>query len=176
MTQAETSRAQAAHALQLAERMLDEHVALALRARATELLAKAQEVEVRLPGPAASAPTLRASGAIAELITRSETDPSNTTEDYREQRIRTKAFYIWLDEGCPEGRAEAHWDMATELMAIEDNYAVALKPVQDGPSTPAGEPVGPLLAIENAGEFPTLTDQGEESTHPHRRGSKSTSR
>ena len=62
MTQAETFRAQAAHALQLAERMLDDHVALALRAHATDLLAKAQEVEnkVRLPGPAASAPTLRA--------------------------------------------------------------------------------------------------------------------
>jgi hypothetical protein len=39
--------------------------------------------------------------------------------DDREQRIRTKAFYIWLEEGCPEGRAQAHWDMATELVAIE---------------------------------------------------------
>jgi hypothetical protein len=40
--------------------------------------------------------------------------------DDREQRIRTKAFYIWLEEGCPEGRAQAHWDMATELVAIEN--------------------------------------------------------
>jgi Protein of unknown function (DUF2934) len=24
-----------------------------------------------------------------------------------QQFIRTKAFYIWLDEGCPEGRADA---------------------------------------------------------------------
>jgi hypothetical protein len=39
--------------------------------------------------------------------------------DDREQRIRTKAFYIWLEEGCPQGRAQAHWDMATELVAIE---------------------------------------------------------
>jgi hypothetical protein len=38
----------------------------------------------------------------------------------REQRIRTKAFYIWLEEGCPEGRAQVHWDMATELVAIEE--------------------------------------------------------
>lgn len=109
-----------------------------------------------------------------ELMTRSEAAPSNTTEDRREQRIRTRAFYIWLDEGCPEGRAEAHWDMATELVAIEDNYDVALKRVQDAPSTPAGEPVEPLVAIENAGEFPTLTDQGEESTYPHKRTSGKT--
>jgi hypothetical protein len=61
--------------------------------------------------------------------------------------------------------------MATELIAIENNYDVALKPIHDAPSTPAGEPVEPLVAIENVGEFPTLTDQGEERTHPHRRGS-----
>jgi Protein of unknown function (DUF2934) len=34
--------------------------------------------------------------------------------DNREERIRTKAFYIW--EGCPEGREDAHWHMATELV------------------------------------------------------------
>ena len=39
-------------------------------------------------------------------------------DDNREQLIRTKAFYIWLDEGCPEGRAEP-WQMATELAAAE---------------------------------------------------------
>jgi hypothetical protein len=64
--------------------------------------------------------------------------------------------------------------MATELIAIGDNYDVALKRVQDAPSTPAGEPVEPLVAIENAGEFPTLTDQGEESTYPHKRTSGKT--
>jgi hypothetical protein len=75
----------------------------------------------------------------------------------REERVRIKAYHIWLDEGCPDGRAEAHWDMASELIAIEDNYRETLKPIGKG-----GEPVEPLLAIENAGEFPTLTDQGEE--------------
>jgi len=43
-----------------------------------------------------------------------------STDDNREQLIRTKAFYIWLDEGCPEGRADAHWHMATELAAAEE--------------------------------------------------------
>jgi hypothetical protein len=76
-----------------------------------------------------------------------------------------------VDEGCPEGCAEAHWDMAT--VAIEENYALTLKPVQNAAfSTPTGEPVESLLTIENAGEFPTLTDQGEESVYPHQRASE----
>ena len=29
----------------------------------------------------------------------------------REERIRAKAYQIWLDEGCPDGgRDEAHWE------------------------------------------------------------------
>jgi Protein of unknown function (DUF2934) len=56
---------------------------------------------------------------IANLVNHPE-HGSPTTDDNREQLIRTKAFYIWLDEGCPEGRADAHWQMATELVATEE--------------------------------------------------------
>jgi hypothetical protein len=85
----------------------------------------------------------------------------------REQRIREKAYQIWIDEGRPEQRADVHWDMATELVAIEENQLLTLKPVQNHSSiSPSGEPVEPLLAVENAGEFPTLTDQGEETAYP----------
>jgi hypothetical protein len=109
---------------------------------------------------------------IAELITRSESAPPRAVGDYREDRIRAKAYDLWLEEGRPEGRAEIHWDMASELVAIEQNYALALKPVNDHVGlTPTGEPVEPLVAVENAGEFPTLTDQGEESPYPHKRAS-----
>jgi hypothetical protein len=76
-----------------------------------------------------------------------------------EQRIRERAYRIWVEEGMPDGRADAHWDMATELVAIEDGQRSTLKAVQ--PLGPVGEPVEPLAAVENAGEFPTLTDQGE---------------
>jgi hypothetical protein len=85
----------------------------------------------------------------------------------REQRIREKAYQIWIDEGRPEERADTHWDMATELVAIEENQLLTLKPVQNHSSVSlSGEPVEPLLAVENAGEFPTLTDQGEETAYP----------
>jgi Protein of unknown function (DUF2934) len=87
-----------------------------------------------------------------------------------EERIRERAYQIWLDEGCPEGRAEAHWDMASELIAIQDNQKLTLKPIDDGRrASSTGEPVEPLIAVENAGEFPTLTDQGAERTAPQQR-------
>jgi len=114
------------------------------------------------------------SGVIANLVGASEARGQNP-EDSRDQRIRSKAFYIWLEEGCPEGRAEVHWDMATELVAIKENYALTLKPVETAASLgPTGEPIEPLAAIQNAGEFPTLTDQGEESAYPHERSVKTT--
>jgi hypothetical protein len=36
-----------------------------------------------------------------------------------EQRIRERAYRIWLDEGCPQRRELDHWDKATELVAIK---------------------------------------------------------
>jgi hypothetical protein len=50
--------------------------------------------------------------------------------DDREDLIRTKAFYIWLDEGCPEGRADAHWHMATEIAASEEGRLDPPAPAQ----------------------------------------------
>ena len=77
-----------------------------------------------------------------------------------EQRIRDRAYRLWLEEGCPDGREKDHWDMATELVAIEDGQKSTLKPI-DQNLGPLGEPIEPMEAVRNAGEFPTLTDQGE---------------
>jgi hypothetical protein len=87
-----------------------------------------------------------------------------------EERVRARAFHLWQEEGCPEGRADVHWDKARELVAIEDNYELALKPVNEFAQRlgPYGEPIEELIAVENEGEFPTLTDQGEEQTYPSR--------
>ncbi|MGU3496414.1 DUF2934 domain-containing protein [Xanthobacteraceae bacterium A53D] len=82
----------------------------------------------------------------------------------RDEKIRQIAHRIWMEEGQPEGRADIHWDMATELLAQQEGYADTLQPV-----TPdAGEPEEPAALQDNLGEFPTLTDQGEQS-HPRRR-------
>ncbi|HET9904849.1 MAG TPA: DUF2934 domain-containing protein [Xanthobacteraceae bacterium] len=84
-------------------------------------------------------------------------------EAERNVRIRRRAYQLWEEDGRPEGRAQDYWDKASELIAIEDNYASALEPVPDPDSLgPSGEPVEPIEAVENAGEFPTLTDQDEQ--------------
>ena len=88
--------------------------------------------------------------------------------DNFEDRVRDRAYRLWVEEGCPEGRSDIHWDKARELVAIEDNQKTATKPVSV-PRSQSGEPIEPIEAVENAGEFPTLTDQGEEQAVPKRR-------
>lgn len=87
-----------------------------------------------------------------------------------EQRVRERAYGLWLDEGCPDGRADDHWDKASELVAIEENYKDTLKPnpTEAYDRSPTTEPVEPIEAVRNLGEFPTLTDQGEEAVFPDR--------
>lgn len=72
-----------------------------------------------------------------------------------EDRIRRRAYRIWLEAGKPSGLAEQHWDQATELVAIEDGQLATLKPIATAESEP-------IEAVRNQGEFPTLTDQGEQ--------------
>jgi hypothetical protein len=71
--------------------------------------------------------------AIANLVNHPDRGAASM-DDNREQLIRTKAFYIWLDEGCPEGRADAHWQMATELAAAEGGRRRSGGPVRQQPN------------------------------------------
>jgi hypothetical protein len=82
-----------------------------------------------------------------------------------EQRLKARAKELWKADGAPPGKMEDYVERARELIAIEVNGAIARIPVKNLPdprSEPYGEPVEPLEAIKNQGEFPTLTDQGEE--------------
>jgi hypothetical protein len=36
-----------------------------------------------------------------------------------EELIRQRAYQLWQDEGCPEGRAQTHWDRASEAIESE---------------------------------------------------------
>jgi hypothetical protein len=73
-----------------------------------------------------------------------------------EARIRERAHQIWLQEGSPEGRAESHWELAKIAIALEGARPEMLNPIE----TPTSEPVE---AWTNQGEFPQLTDQGEQN-------------
>lgn len=92
----------------------------------------------------------------------------------RAERIRHRARRLWEEHGRPAGGEEAFRELASELVAIEDSQMAASRPnpAASGEDI-AGEPVEP---IENQGEFPTLTDQGEEQPAPHRRAAGSARR
>jgi hypothetical protein len=87
-------------------------------------------------------------------------------EQRRQDKIREVAHRIWREEGCPDGRADAHWQMARDLVAVEEGYEHGmLKPnpaSQPESLGPEGEPVEEAKLQDNLGEFPTLTDQGEQ--------------
>jgi hypothetical protein len=38
-----------------------------------------------------------------------------------EDRIRIRAHQIWERQGCPDGLAATHWQMAQEELAMEDS-------------------------------------------------------
>jgi len=92
-----------------------------------------------------------------------------------DKRIRTRAYHLWEADGRPQGRDEEFWERARELIAIEDNPTAGQLPnpvqaiMRPGPS----EPVEPIEAVENQGEFPgRLTDQGDRPQAPRRRKRK----
>jgi hypothetical protein len=72
-----------------------------------------------------------------------------------EERIRLKAYEIWLEEGRPQGRDKEHWELAKFAVAQQDGLSATLLP----PEPPRPEPTE---AVKNQAESPTLTDQGED--------------
>lgn len=82
-----------------------------------------------------------------------------------EDRVRLRAYKLWLEEGQPEGRADVHWDQARELVAIEESTQDTLlpNPIHEYEQNPTTEPIEPRVAIDNMGEFPGLADQGDDS-------------
>ena len=36
-----------------------------------------------------------------------------------EDRVKTLAYRLWEDDGCPDGRAPEHWARATDIVAAE---------------------------------------------------------
>ncbi len=36
-----------------------------------------------------------------------------------EDRIRERAYLLWIEEGQPQGKSAEHWEKARELLALE---------------------------------------------------------
>lgn len=103
-----------------------------------------------------------------------------------DKRVMARARELWQQAGGSAAGPDAYVGRARELIAIEEHEKDTLKPVgakaresvEDMPLASddvlgsEGEPIEPTLAVENEGEFPTLTDQGEGEQVPHRPGAK----
>jgi Protein of unknown function (DUF2934) len=86
-----------------------------------------------------------------------------------EDRIRARARHIWEREGKPDGRAEAHWEMAREEIAIEDSQSLTLlpNPAANGKEFVSdGNEAEPVTAAEEAFGDSGPAAQGEQAPYP----------
>ena len=70
----------------------------------------------------------------------SELEPEVIMTD-RDERIREMAYFLWLEEGCPEGAAERHWFAAETLIESEPLERKRIE------GEPPGEPVGDASTV-----------------------------
>jgi hypothetical protein len=80
--------------------------------------------------------------------------------------LMKRARSLQRADEAPEEMLPDYIERARELMAIEANQGTAAIPVQEAnkrlDSQPYGEPIEPIEAVRNQGEFPTLIDEGEQ--------------
>lgn len=69
----------------------------------------------------------------------------------REARIRQRAYELWVEDGCPDGRASAHWTRAETLIAGEEALAGLSVPAE--PSVMAAPlPAKPVRRVKRKTE------------------------
>jgi len=96
----------------------------------------------------------------APHLSRSEAERAGRAMLNTNEKIREKAYELWILEGRPEGRHLAHWDMATELVSQEEGFDTTLLPIN-----PEREEIeDAVAALDNGGEAPGLTDQGKDDS------------
>jgi Protein of unknown function (DUF2934) len=86
----------------------------------------------------------KAADTQAESSTHDQLEPGPTMTD-RSDRIREIAYFLWLDEGCPEGEEERHWTTAEALLESEPEQRKRIE------GEPPGEPVADAPAAPEVG-------------------------
>ena len=91
------------------------------------------------------------------------------SERKRDKDVRNRARRMWREAGSPKERQVEYLERARELQAIVDHPNAGLLPnpmaAHPEPSL-THEPVEEAELLENLGEFPDLTDQGERLPAP----------
>jgi len=70
------------------------------------------------------------------------------SEDF-ENRVRARAHAIWMEDGCPDGRADEHWIRAVEAINAEIAAAALPAPVSVEPTAVEAAPVlAPVAPVD----------------------------
>jgi hypothetical protein len=85
----------------------------------------------------------KATNTPAESSTHDQPEPGSTD---RNDRIREIAYFMWLDEGCPDGEDERHWTTSEALLESEPGQRKRIE------GEPPGEPVNPMTNAPTAPE------------------------
>jgi Protein of unknown function (DUF2934) len=86
-----------------------------------------------------------------------------------DRRIRLRAKRMWREAGSPKGREDEYLERARELQAFVEHPNAALLPnpmVAHPQPVATEEPVEEAELMENLGEFPGRTDQGDRVPAP----------
>ena len=86
-----------------------------------------------------------------------------------EARIHARAIRLWHEDGSPAERFDEFLERARELQAFEDHPNAALLPnpmTQHRGEVAPEQPVEEAELMENLGEFPGRSDQGDRSPVP----------
>jgi hypothetical protein len=97
-----------------------------------------------------------------------ENDMAKAASEH-DRRIRLRAARMWREAGSPMGREDEYLERARELQAFVDhpNAALLPNPMLEHPHPGGSEqPVEEAELLENLGEFPGRTDQGERMPAP----------
>lgn len=81
--------------------------------------------------------------------------------DDLEQRIRERAYEIWENEGCPEGRGDEHWRQAcAEYREAQEEAGAEQRGSLSEARGPAGERPPTGIGGTSPGTSPPLSSQG----------------
>jgi hypothetical protein len=86
-----------------------------------------------------------------------------------DRRIRARARRMWREAGSPKGGEDEYLERARELQAFVDHPQAGLLPnpmVAHPYPGVTEEPVEEAELLENLGEFPGRTDQGDRMPAP----------
>ncbi len=87
-------------------------------------------------------------------------------ESGHDRDIRLRARRMWQEAGSPEGREAEYIERARELQAFVEHPAAGLLPNPMVAHPHPRIPVEEAELMENLGEFPGRSDQGDRITTP----------